>query len=101
LAAAVAEVPIGEGQGGETGLCEPLGEGVQAHLTRGAEAVPEDDHGRRDDASGHIKPCGTGVFAGSERDVVTAWGLRSGHYRLTAPSVEACPGTRPASSARA
>jgi hypothetical protein len=40
LTAAVAEVPIGEGQGGDTGLREPLGEGIQAHLACRAETVP-------------------------------------------------------------
>jgi hypothetical protein len=38
-------VTIGEGQRGDTGLCEPLSEGVQAHLTCRTETVPEDDHG--------------------------------------------------------
>jgi hypothetical protein len=46
LAAAVTEVPVGEGQGGDAGLRETLGEGVQAHLAGRAEVVPEDDHGR-------------------------------------------------------
>ena len=88
LAAAVSEVPVGEGQGGDAGLREPLGEGVQAHLACRAEAVPEDDHGRRGDSCGQVKPCGTGVLAGGERDVVPGERLRSAHYRLTAPLVE-------------
>ena len=92
LAAAVTEVSIGEGQRGDTGLREPLGEGVQAHLACRAEAVPEDDHGRRGDSGGQVKPCGTGVLAGSERDVVTGVRLRSAHYRLTAPLVEPAAG---------
>src|SRR6478609_3228602 len=99
VAAAVTEVSVGEGQGGDTGRCEPLGEGVQAHLACRAEAVPEDDHGRRGDSGGQVKPCGTGVLAGSERDVVPGIRLRSVHYRLTAPLVEPTPGTRPDSSA--
>src|SRR5271165_2013817 len=100
LAAAVAEVPVGEGQCGDTGLCEPLGEGFQTHLAGGAEAMPEDDHGWRGDAGGHVKPCGTSVLAGGERDVVASCGFCIGHHRLTAPLAEPCPGTRPASSAR-
>ncbi len=99
LAAAVAEVPMGEGQGGDTGLREPLGEGVQTHLASGAEAVSEDDHGRRGDSDGQVKPCGTGVLAGGERDVVTGIRLRSVHHPLTAPLVEPSLGTRPDSSA--
>src|ERR1700722_6737389 len=77
LAAAVAEVPIGEGQGSDTGLCEPLGECIQTHLAGGAEAVPEDDHGRRSDAGGRVKPCGAGVIAGRERKILTCIRLRS------------------------
>src|SRR4029077_13024092 len=99
LAAAVAEVPIGEGQGGDTRLGEPFGEGVQAHLACRAQAVPEDDHGRRGDSGGQVKPCGTGVLAGGERDVVTGVRLRSAHYRLTAPLFELIAGPRPDSSA--
>src|SRR6476659_5749695 len=98
VAAAVAEVPIGEGQGGDTGLREALGEGVQAHLARRAEAVPQDDHGRRGDSGGQVKPCGTGVLARRERDVVPGVRLPSTHI-FTAPLVEPTPGTRPDSSA--
>ena len=59
MAAAVAEVPIGEGQGGDTRLREPLGEGIQAHLACRAQAVPEDDHGRRRSSGGQVtgRPC--------------------------------------------
>ena len=46
LAAAVAEVAVGEGQRGDAGLGETFGESVQAHLACRAEAVPEDDHRR-------------------------------------------------------
>ena len=99
LAAAVTEVPVGEGQRGDAGLREPLGEGVQAHLACGAETVPEDDHRRRGNSSRQVKPCGTGVLARSERDVVSGEWLCSAHYRLTAPLVERTPGTRPDSSA--
>ena len=64
MAAAVAEVPIGEGQGGDAGRRETLGEGVQAHLAGGAEAVPEDDRGRRRDSGGQIQPTPRGALAG-------------------------------------
>ena len=98
LAAAVAEVPIGEGQGGDAGLCEALGEGVKAHLACGAEAVPEDDHGRRCNSGGQVKPCGTAVLARSKRDVVAGEGLCGAHF-FTAPLVAPTPGTWPDSSA--
>src|SRR6478672_10248002 len=68
LTAAVAEVAVGERQGGDAGLREPLGEGVQAHLACRAETVPKDDHRRRGGSSRQVKPCGTGVLARSERD---------------------------------
>ncbi len=41
LTAAVAEAAVGERQGGDPGLREPLGEGVQPHLACRAETVPE------------------------------------------------------------
>ena len=46
LAAAVAEVPIRKRQCSDASLCEALGEGAEAHLACGTEAVPEDHHGR-------------------------------------------------------
>ena len=52
LAAGVAEVAVGERQSRDPGRGEPLGEGVEAHLPRGAQAVAEDHHRRVDDAAG-------------------------------------------------
>src|SRR6185312_5258003 len=77
LAAAVAEVPISEGQGGDA---------VKAHLACGAEAVPEDDYGRRCNSGRQVKPSGTGVLARSKRDVVAGEGLCGAHF-FTAPLV--------------
>src|ERR1700752_2776821 len=84
--------------GGDAGLCEALGEGVKAHLACGAEAVPEDDYGRRCNSGRQVKPSGTGVLARSKRDVVAGEGLCGAHF-FTAPLVTPTPGTLPDSSA--
>src|SRR5829696_10493331 len=98
LPAAVAEVAVGEGQGSDASLRETLGEGVQTHLARAAEAVPEDHHGRRRHSSGQVKPCGTAIFARHERHVVPGEELRSAHF-FTAPLFAPTAGTLPDSSA--
>ena len=62
LAAAVAEVPVGEHQRGDARVGEPLGVRLQAVLPRCAEAVAE-DHQRRPLGVGHEQP-GPAVVAG-------------------------------------
>jgi hypothetical protein len=68
LAAAVAEVPVGEGQRGDADVREAAGKGLEPVLARCSETVAE-DHERRALGVGHEQPGAALVAGGGEGDV--------------------------------
>ena len=77
LAAAVAEVPVGEDERGDAGVREPARVGLEPELAGRAEAVAE-DHERRALGVGHEQPGPALVAGGGEGDVESRAGSR-GH----------------------
>ena len=78
LAAAVAEVPVGEDQRGDAGVREPARVGLEPVLAGAAEAVAE-DHQRRALGVGHEQPGAALVAGGGEGDVESRAGF-GGHW---------------------